>query len=297
MSTVERMPRKTCAALLALAAIAIPVATASAASSETSTNWAGYAVSKTGIKYRHVSATWTQKAVDCSSATRSFSAYWVGLGGFSQTSQALEQIGTDADCSSGGTASYFAWYELVPQASVNITSLTIRSGDKLAASVDVVGKTVKLHLSNITRGKTFNKTLTATQVDTTSAEWIVEAPSLCDTQLNVCQTQALANFGTAKFASAKATSAGGHTGGIADPAWSATSISLQSAGGGPGFGPQRFARQPASNASATPSAVSASGASFTVTYAANATQPQTQTSAAPQMPGGFRGGPPPGGAS
>src|SRR3954447_18096695 len=122
------MPRKTCGTLLALAALAgAPTASAAAAATaETSSNWAGYAVKKTGVKYRRVSATWTQRAVDCSSTGRAFSAYWVGLGGLDQSSQALEQIGTDADCTSGGRATYSAWYELVPAAAVDIRSLTVR---------------------------------------------------------------------------------------------------------------------------------------------------------------------------
>jgi hypothetical protein len=229
--------------------------------------------------------------VDCSTTTgSSYSAYWVGLGGFSETSQALEQIGTDADCSSGA-AKYIAWYELVPQASVNITSLTVRAGDKMSASVDVRGTTVKLKLENLTRKQLFQRTLTASQVDTSSAEWIVEAPSLCDEQLQVCETQQLADFGTAKFANAKATTAGGHTGTIADSLWSAAAINLSTAGGG--FGPQRFARDRGTSATATPSSLSTSGSSFTVTYGATTNQAQ-QNGTVGQMPGGNQGGPPPG---
>src|SRR3954452_21881383 len=134
-----RMPRKTCATLVTLAALAaLPaLSSARAATTETSSNWAGYAVRKSGVTFRHVTATWTQRAVDCSTSSgRSYSAYCVGLGGFSQTSQALEQIGTDADCTSAGSAKYIAWYELVPSASVNISSLTIHPGDRMSASVD-----------------------------------------------------------------------------------------------------------------------------------------------------------------
>src|SRR3954468_5729273 len=184
------MPRKTCGTLLALAALAAaPTApAAAAATAETSSNWAGYAVSKSGVKYRRVSATWIQKPVDCSAAGRTFSAYWVGLGGLSESSQALEQIGTDADCTSGGRATYSAWYELVPAAAVDIRSLPVRAGDKLAATGDLRGHTVNLRLTNVTRKQTFKKPLTAAQVDVSSAEWIVEAPSLCDEQLSFCET-------------------------------------------------------------------------------------------------------------
>ena len=173
----------------------------------------------------------------------------------------------DADCSSTGSAKYIAWYELVPQASVTITSLTIRAGDKMSASVDVRGHTVKLRLENLTRQQTFTRTLTASQVDTSSAEWIVEAPSLCGSQLQVCETQPLADFGTARFANAEATTAGGHTGPIADTTWSATAINLSTASGA-AFGGQRFARDRGTPATstATTGGLSTSGSSFPVTY-------------------------------
>src|SRR3954447_25708309 len=265
------MPRKTCATLFALAALAAaPTAPAAAATTtETSSNWAGYAVAKSGVTYRRVSATWTQRAVDCNSTRgRTFSAYWVGLGGLSSSSQALEQIGTGADCTTGGRAAYSAWYELVPEASVNIKSLGIGAGNRLSAAVEVRGRTVRLRLANLTTGRTFSTTLTASRVDVTSAEWIVEAPSLCDDRLQVCETQSLADFGTARFANAQATTTGGHTGTIADPAWAAHAISLGRQGRRPGFGPRRFAYDQASSAGATRGDRSASGSSFSVTYAA-----------------------------
>src|SRR5271156_2413075 len=69
-----------------------------------SSNWAGYAVtgtSKSPVRFRTVSAHWVQPSVPCTSG-QSYSGFWVGLGGYRQSSQALEQIGTDADCSSSG---------------------------------------------------------------------------------------------------------------------------------------------------------------------------------------------------
>ena len=260
---------------------ALGLAPAALADEGVSSNWAGYAVH--GASFRSVWASWRQPQVVCARGQTTYSAYWVGLGGFSQNAQALEQIGTDADCTSSGRATYSAWYELVPRASVDITSLTIRAGDRLSASVDVRGHAVKVRLANLTRGRTFARTVTASQVDTTSAEWIVEAPSLCDTQLSFCETQSLANFGTAQFADAKATTAAGHTGPIADAAWHQTAISLSGASGGPDFGPQRFTRDRSNGAGATPSALSASGSSFMVSYAAS-----TPAAAnAPTMPGDF----------
>src|SRR5947209_18951858 len=95
-----------------------PAAAEAATRSATSSNWAGYAVSRSGVRYRHVSGTWVQPPVDCSASSgRSYSAMWVGLGGLSGGSQALEQNGTEADCSRGSPG-YSAWYQLGPEAPV-----------------------------------------------------------------------------------------------------------------------------------------------------------------------------------
>jgi Peptidase A4 family len=60
-------------------------------------------------------------------------AFWVGLGGFSETSQALEQIGTEANCSTAGKAKYAMWYELLPAASVPI-KLKVFPGNAITVS-------------------------------------------------------------------------------------------------------------------------------------------------------------------
>jgi hypothetical protein len=80
-------------------------------------DWAGYVVggAETTATFTSVSAKWVQPAVSCATRRSSYSAFWVGLGGASDTSQALEQIGTEADCRAGKPA-YSMWYELVPAA-------------------------------------------------------------------------------------------------------------------------------------------------------------------------------------
>ena len=60
------------------------------------------------------------------------------------SSQALEQVGTSADCDSAtGKPSYYAWYELVPGAAVTIQKLKIAPGDLITTSVNVVGGTTR----------------------------------------------------------------------------------------------------------------------------------------------------------
>jgi hypothetical protein len=198
-------------------ALAAPAASRAASWATTSTNWAGYAVSKPGTRFKRVSATWVAPAVSCSAGGRRYSAAWLGLGGLHTTATALEQIGTEADCA-GGKGYYSAWYELVPAAPVRL-QLTVRPGDTISASVSVSGHTVKLFLADQTRGTSFATQLQVAQVDVSSAEWVVEAPSACGDN-GGCRALALAAFKATTFSDVKATSVTGHSGTISDPAWS-----------------------------------------------------------------------------
>src|SRR6201995_4887896 len=98
------------AALLA----APPAFPDTAADAKTSANWAGYAA--TGAQFSKVSGSWVQPQASCD-GSRGDAVFWVGIGGATQESSALEQTGTEVDCS-GGSAAYSAWYELVPAAPV-----------------------------------------------------------------------------------------------------------------------------------------------------------------------------------
>jgi hypothetical protein len=250
-------------AAAAVAVLALASGTAARAATAVSSNWAGYAVS--GTTFRTVSGTWTQPAADCSSSTaaQTASAFWVGLGGNSETSNALEQTGTEADCSTGGAARYFAWYELVPAASVKVP-LKIAAGDRIAAAVKVSGTSVTVTLRNLTTGKGFMKTLRMASPDVSSAEWIAEAPSALTP--GGARILPLTDFGTVRFTGASATSTSGHTGAISDAAWSATRVDLASetgGPGGPGFGP--FA-PPNGGVEAVSSALKAGGSAFSVRW-------------------------------
>ena len=90
-----------------------------------STNWAGYAVTTPamgvpGTSFTDVTGTWMQPRVRCPTGEVGAAAFWVGLGGWEQTSQALEQIGTEADCNTRGQVTYSAWYEIVPAGPVRL---------------------------------------------------------------------------------------------------------------------------------------------------------------------------------
>jgi Peptidase A4 family len=253
------------AAVAAVGALAVPGGAAAAVRTATSSNWSGYVASKTGVRFSRVAAFWTVPVATCTAGRSRYSAAWVGLGGFHTRSKALEQVGTESDCRADGTARYASWYELVPDAA-HTAHLTVKPGDQVAASVVVSGHDVRLRLVNVTRGTSFVKHLHAAAVDTTSADWIVEAPSACGSN-GSCFTLPLANFGTLSFAAARATSAGGHVGTIADPAWATTALTLVAASGhhaGPGFtGPPP---DDGTRGGATPAPLAATGDAFGVQY-------------------------------
>ena len=157
----------------------------------TSTNWSGYAV--TGSRFTSVSASWTQPTAKCSGTA--YSSFWVGLDG--DTSNTVEQTGTDADCS-GSTPQYYAWYEMYPKFPVNLRG-TVRPGDHLSASVTTDGSgRFTLTITDSTQGWTNATNARLKSAKLASAEVIAEAPSSSGGVLP------LANFGTVSFSGAKA---------------------------------------------------------------------------------------------
>ena len=252
MGAVKRLATTLAAALAGLGAAG--VAQADPPGPSTSTNWAGYAVS--GGTFTDVKGTWVQPAVACSSFRSSYSAFWVGLGGFlgGSDSGGLEQIGTDSDCHFG-SAAYTAWYELLPDVSIPIP-VPISPGDTISAEVSTDLTSANLTITDLTTGAAFTTQQTPSLLDATSAEWIAEAPSQCFGS-DSCAPLPLANFGTVSF-SGSSTTSNGHVGTISDTSWTETSIEL---GGRAG--------------AATPAALTPDGSGFSVAYTPQAQQQPT----------------------
>jgi len=263
------------AAFAAAAAAAAPTS-----ASDVSSNWSGYTVTGVGstgttaastMTFTDVTGTWVQPTATCAPGDTSSAAMWVGLGGYSETSQALEQTGTEVDCSIAGKATYSMWYEIVPQPSQAV-KLKISAGDTITASVYVTnGTDVLVQLKDRTRHTSFTKHVTVAQPDLTSAEWITEAPSVCN-QFGQCSTVGLANFGSVTF-SKIATIGNGQGGTLMGTGWQDTPIQLIPQGRGRFFG--NVQQSASSTAGATPASPAAgcspAGCSFTVNYVANAT--------------------------
>ena len=177
----------------------------------------------TAMSFTDVTGTWKQPLATCTPGQSTSAAMWVGLGGYTQGSETLEQTGTSADCSSGGKATYSAWYELVPAPSVNV-KLKIFAGDTITSTVLINGNDVLVQIKNRTRHTVFTKHVPMEAPDLTSAEWIAEAPSEC-TALGFCRTVALTNFGSVTFS--KVAALGNGAGGTLNgPGWQATPIQL-----------------------------------------------------------------------
>jgi hypothetical protein len=253
----------TLAATAACALGIVPAASASTdVQTASSANWSGYVVggSSSATQYKSVSGSWVAPTAKCTSG-QSYSSFWVGLGGSgsgsssdssasadsgswsdpsgmypggtsgsgamsgSGSSTSLEQAGTEADCNADGSATYSAWYELVPSAPVKV-NMAVHPGDHITSKVTVDGSNVTIQLSNSTTGGSFSKTLQANNPDVSSAEWIAEAPSTCDGSLSNCSPLSLADFGTVQFSGASATTTDGHTGTISDSNWQTAAVTL-----------------------------------------------------------------------
>src|SRR4029079_19385913 len=97
------------------------------------------------VTYTDVTGAWVQPGVTCA-AGESYSAFWVGLGGFTNDSQALEQSGTESNCTASGRAVYTAWYEILPAPSTPI-NMRVRPGDRITTAVLVKGTQVTLQIT------------------------------------------------------------------------------------------------------------------------------------------------------
>jgi hypothetical protein len=166
--------------------------------------WAGFVAESAGASFGDVRASWRVPRVVCNRPASSV-AFWVGLGGATASSQALEQIGTAIDCSDRAVVSYSAWYQVYPATAVDLR-IAVRPGETVTAEVRVAGRRVDLSFVNDSTGASVVKHLTATAPETDSAEWIAEAPSSCAAPL--CTPLPVAHFGRVTFFSAAATVTG-----------------------------------------------------------------------------------------
>ena len=219
--------------------------TASAASIDVSSNWAGYVA--TSGTFTAVGGSWIVPQATGSNANLSADATWVGIGGGSGTD--LIQAGTQ-DIIQNGTPTYTAWYELLPASSVQVP-LAVHPNDEVTVAIAQQSNSQwQISFSDTTTGQSYQTSVSYAS-SLSSAEWIEEMPS--DQRGLVT----LDNFGTVSF-----------TDGLTTQNGSQVSIS------GSGAQPMTMITKN-DQALVTPSSLGADGASFTVTRTAAAASTST----------------------
>jgi Peptidase A4 family len=182
-------------------------------------NWSGYAVTGANGSVTDVKSSWVVPAVSCSGSPEGYAAFWTGIDGW--TSSTVEQIGTDSDCvnltgNATGTPTYYAWFEFYPQDAYLIGGYSgsgvcesdcVFPGDTISAEVSFSGSAgggfrhrsgerFTVTITDETRGWSFTTTSTVPGARQSSAEWIAEAPSGCNTASGICE---LADFSMVDF--------------------------------------------------------------------------------------------------
>jgi hypothetical protein len=175
-----------------------------------SNNWSGFAAR--GDHFRFISATYSIPSLNCAiSPDGSFDSEWAGLDGY--TTKTLEQIGTFAECS-GGTPSYFAFYEMFPSPSVSLKG--VNPGDSVTASVFFSNSTWRLDLIDNTTQASISQTLPCPSGSTchnANAEVISEVPNGGPPAAN------LADYGIVGFTRIAITDLAGHRFNFFSPDW------------------------------------------------------------------------------
>ncbi len=168
----------------------------SADSTVRSTNWSGYAVTSKRHRIAAVSGTFVVPAAKSSPRPR-FAATWAGIGGYK--SGDLIQGGTGEDSTGGPFGRrYFAWYELLPKSEQPVqhcsgdSACTVEPGQRITVTIRRLG-TSRWSIFIADQGHWRWSKQVRYSSARSSAEWILEAPTIVSSQ------SMLAHVGTAQF--------------------------------------------------------------------------------------------------
>jgi hypothetical protein len=231
-----------------------------------STNWSGYAAmtSPASGTVSDVTGSWVVPTVTGGIAGAwNACSDWVGIDGYSKVSRSVEQIGTEEDYNKYGVPVYYAWWEMYPAVSVQITTMTISPGDTMTAEVSWVSgnNTFVLSLTDVNTGANYTTQQLSGTVQRSSAEWVHEAPYY-EGVLPLTPTTPVPFSGC--YASINGT-----TGPIGFAQWQNVAINMQSV----------LDSNPMHYLLAAPSSLNSDGTSFTVTD--GATPPTTTLTTVP----------------
>lgn len=188
-----------------------------------SQNWAGYAVGRSGVKFKKIKATFFVPFLNCTvtpgnTSPGNFSSHWVGLDGVN--SGTVEQDGIEADCI-GGTPRYFAWREVFPRPEQPF-NMNIHPGDSITATVTFLKSSHKFKMevrdNSTARHRTVRQRCSGATCKRNSAEVISEAPTVGGNQ------SSLADYGALSYSGISITNGSGRRGGIKSSHWSRVKI-------------------------------------------------------------------------
>ena len=181
-----------CLALLLPKVPALPAVTTASSS-----NWSGYVAIAPG-PYTAVNASWTVPSVSAISLP-AYSSIWVGIGGSFNNSRRLIQVGTDQDVQDNGSATYYAWHEVLPDRAVLIGYIS--PGDLITAGVSQVSANASTWRMLVLRNSTMLANITLhvpfNLASEDTAEFIVERPAIEVGRRDRLTT--LADFGNVTF--------------------------------------------------------------------------------------------------
>lgn len=144
-----------------------------------STNWSGAVLIDSGFTKVSGSVVAPTPSIPSGGddSTQYCASAWVGIDG-DTCSSALLQTGFDF-CIQGGSISYDAWYEWIPDNAYDFSGIDISAGDTIEMSVEATSTTSGVAtITNQSNGQSVTHTFTSGEVQSslcqTNAEWIVE---------------------------------------------------------------------------------------------------------------------------
>ncbi len=151
-------------------------------------NWSGYdqGFLSTGKLFSQVAGEWrVPVATQAVAGQAEASATWVGVGGGClDTSCTLSdpttliQAGTAQDVNAAGTASYYAWFETLPEPQARVTAFSVNPGDLVSVNiVESLPAVWDVFVWDHTTGAKATIPLLY-PADMLTAEWIEESPLL-----------------------------------------------------------------------------------------------------------------------
>ena len=144
-----------------------------------SSNWSGFVSS--GGPYTVVKGTFTVPSLAAAVGRGEQVSEWVGVDGATSSDTALIQAGVYVAPDPSNPAGYVVppWWEILPAAETDITTVAIKPGDSVTVTIWKLTTTWEIQSTDNTNGQGFTSPPEQYSGAGSSAEWIVEAAARC----------------------------------------------------------------------------------------------------------------------